>query len=100
MSDHHAAKPAASEPPTDPAAQRRSDVRKALERYAKKLTRRLDALRGDLEEAARAGDWRRYGEALLTYAHKVPARAKHVKLEDPSDPDSAFDIELDPKVSA
>ena len=100
MSDSHPSQPAGTEPPSDPAAQRRSDVRKALERYAKKLARRLDALRGDLEEAARAQDWRRYGEALLTYAHRVPARAKQVKLEDPSDPDHTFDIELDPGVSA
>ena len=81
-------------------AERHEAVRKSLERYAKKLARRLDALRGDLEESARAQDWRRFGEALLTYAHKVPARARHVKLEDPSDPDHSFDIELDPGISA
>src|SRR6476661_6420309 len=91
---------ARSSAPDDPAAERRAAVRKSLERQAKKLARRLDALAGDLEEAARAQDWRRFGEALLTYAHKVPARAKQVHLEDPSDPDQTFDIELDPKVGA
>jgi predicted ribosome quality control (RQC) complex YloA/Tae2 family protein len=91
---------ARSSAPTDPETERREAVRKALERHAKKLVRRLEALHGDLEEASRAQDWRRFGEALLTYAHKVPARAKQVQLEDPSDAGRMFDIELDPKVAA
>jgi hypothetical protein len=69
MTNQHPSRPDGSEPPADPAAQRRVAVRKALERHAKKLARRLDALRGDLGVAARAGEWRRYGEALLAFAH-------------------------------
>ena len=74
MSDQPQRRPADTEPPSDPAAQRRADVRKALERHAKKLARKLDALRGDLDEAERALEWRLFGEALLTYPHLVPAR--------------------------
>jgi predicted ribosome quality control (RQC) complex YloA/Tae2 family protein len=102
MSDREQSPPreqAHSSAPADPVAERRAAVRKALERHTKKLARRLDALHGDLEEAARAEDWRRYGEALLTYVHKVPPRAKHVQLEDPSDPAKTLNIELDPKVA-
>src|SRR5688572_3179124 len=84
----------------DPATERRLAVRKALERHAKKLARKLDALAGDLEEAARAAEWRGYGEALLAYAHKVPARAKQVTLEDPGDPSRTLEIELDPAIGA
>src|ERR1043166_6605579 len=96
MTNQHPSRPEGSEPAADPAAQRRVAVRKALERHAKKLARRLDALRGDLGVAARAGEWRRYGEALLAFAHLVPARARRVTLPDPSDPDRSFEVELDP----
>ena len=86
--------------PADPVAERRDAVRKALERHAKKLARKLDALNGDLNEAKRAPEWRRFGEALLAYAHLVPARAKSVSLEDPGAPERTLDIELDPSVAA
>jgi len=84
----------------DPAAERREAVRKALGRHAKKLARKVDALRGDLAEAKRAPEWRRFGEALLAYAHLVPARAKSVTLDDPGDDGRQLDIELDPAVAA
>src|ERR1043166_7592018 len=100
MTNQHPSRPEGSEPAADPAAQRRVAVRKALERHAKKLARRLDALRGDLGVAARAGEWRRYGEALLAFAHLVPARARRVTLPDPGDPDRSFEVELDPAVRA
>ena len=94
MSDHDRAEPA-----PDPVAERRNAVRKAIERHAKKLARKLEALRGDLAEAKRAPEWRRFGEALLAYAHQVPARAKSVSLEDPAG-GGTLEIELDPAVSA
>ena len=84
----------------DPAAERREAVRKALGRHAKKLARKVDALRGDLAEAKRAPEWRRFGEALLAYAHLVPARAKSVTLDDPGDDGRQLEIELDPAVAA
>ncbi len=84
----------------DPVQERREAVRKALDRHAKKLARKLDALAGDLEEAERAPEWRRFGEALLAYAHQVPARAKSVTLDDPGDPSRKLEIELDPAVGA
>ena len=88
------------EPTSDPAAERREAVRKAIERHAKKLARKVEALRGDLAEAKRATEWRRFGEALLAYAHQVPARAKNVSLDDPRAHGSKLEIELDPAVSA
>jgi len=86
--------------PADPVAERREAVRKALDRHAKKLARKLEALRGDLVEARRAPEWRRFGEALLAYAHQVPARAKTVELGDPHDHERTLEIELDPAISA
>jgi predicted ribosome quality control (RQC) complex YloA/Tae2 family protein len=90
----------AAQPPPDPLAERRDAVRKAIERHAKKLARKLEALRGDLDEAKRAPEWRRFGEALLAYAHQVPARAKSVSIDDPGAHGSKLEIELDPAVSA
>jgi predicted ribosome quality control (RQC) complex YloA/Tae2 family protein len=75
-------------------------VRKAIERHSKKLARKVEALRGDLAEANRASEWRRFGEALLAYAHQVPARARTVSLADPGAPEKTLEIELDPAVSA
>ena len=93
-------RPDPDQPQPDPVAERREAVRKALERHAKKLARKVEALRGDLAEAKRAPEWRRFGEALLAYAHQVPARAKHVALADPGAPETTLEIELDPAVSA
>jgi predicted ribosome quality control (RQC) complex YloA/Tae2 family protein len=72
----------------------------ALDRHAKKLARKVEALTGDLAESNRAPEWRRFGEALLAYAHQVPARAKSVSLDDPRAHGSKLEIELDPAVSA
>jgi predicted ribosome quality control (RQC) complex YloA/Tae2 family protein len=98
MSEHD--RPQPSEPAADPVAERREAVRKALERHAKKLARKVEALQGDLAEANRAPEWRRFGEALLAYAHQVPARAKSVSLDDPGHHGRKLEIELDPAVSA
>jgi predicted ribosome quality control (RQC) complex YloA/Tae2 family protein len=103
MPDRDQSKPreqARSSVPVDPVAERRDAVRKALERHAKKLARKVEALQGDLAEARRSPEWRRYGEALLAYAHRVPARAKSVRLDDPSDAERTLEIELDPAVGA
>ncbi len=103
MPDRDQSKPrgqAISSPAPDAQAERRAAVRKALERHAKKLARRLDALRGDLEDARRAPTWRRHGEALLAYAHQVPPRARSVSLPDPGEPADTLEIELDPAIAA
>jgi len=100
MSEHTPRPPDAPGPPADPIAERRDAVRRSLERHAKKLARKLDALRGDLTEAGRGPEWRRYGEALLAYAHLVPSRAASATIPDPADPERTLTIELDPAVSA
>ena len=92
--------PPAPDSHPDPATERRTELRKALDRHAKKLERKLEALGGDLAEAGRGAEWRRYGETLLAYAHLVPPRSSSVTLSDASDPDSQLTIELDPSVAA
>ena len=85
--------------PADPVAARRMAVRKAVQRYRARLQRKLQGLRDDLAEARRGAEFRRFGEALLAYAHQVPARAARVTLPDPAADDRTFDIELDPAVA-
>lgn len=85
--------------PTD-AADRRAEIVRALKRYRARLARRVEALKGDLAEARRAGEFRSFGEALLAYLRQVPARAASVVLPDPADPGRNLTIELDPRVTA
>lgn len=68
---------------------------RSLARLRGRLARKLEGLRGDLAEAERAPEYRRRGEALLTYLHQVPARAARVTLPDPADPQRSIEIELD-----
>lgn len=70
-------------PATDPIAERRAAVRRAIERHAAKLARKLEALTGDLAEARRGPEWQRMSDALYAYMHQVPARAARVQLRDP-----------------
>jgi predicted ribosome quality control (RQC) complex YloA/Tae2 family protein len=79
--------------------ERRAVIARLLRRYHARLARRVEALRGDLAEAERADEWRRYGEALLAYLHQVPARARQVTLPDPADPGNHLLIDLDPDVA-
>jgi predicted ribosome quality control (RQC) complex YloA/Tae2 family protein len=92
--------PAAGATPEDPTVERRDAVRRALKRYAGKLERKLEALRSDLAEAERGGEYRRFGETLLAYAHQVPPRAASVPLADVADPARNLEIALDPNVAA
>jgi predicted ribosome quality control (RQC) complex YloA/Tae2 family protein len=80
-------------------AERRSEVARALRKYHGRLVRRVEALRGDLAEAERAGEFRTWGETLLSYLRQVPPRATTVVLPDPADAARNLTIELDPKVS-
>lgn len=82
------------------AGDRTDAVRRALKRYAGKLERKLEGLREDLAEADRAGEYRRFGETLLAYAHQVPARARNVTLADVADASRTLEIPLDPNVGA
>jgi len=99
MAPDHDPRPAGAAP-DDPAIERRDAVRRALKRYAGKLERKLEALRSDLDEAGRGGEYRRFGETLLAYAHQVPARAASVTLADVADPSRTLEIALDPHVAA
>src|SRR2546428_12857081 len=69
---------------------------RTLQRYRARIKRKLEALRGDLAEAERGDEYRRFGETLLTYIHQVRPRDPRVVLPDPSDPAHNLEIELDP----
>src|SRR4030067_464731 len=79
-----------------PSDQRRALVVRALRRYRARLARRLEALRGDLAEASRAPEYRKFAETLLAYLPQVPKRAVSVSLPDPFDPAKGVEIPLDP----
>ena len=57
-----------------------SEVVRVLKAQRKKLERKRDAIRGDLAEAERASQYRRSGQALLSYLHLVPPRATQVAI--------------------
>src|SRR2546428_476681 len=47
-------------------------IRRGLKKSRPRLRRKLEGVRGDLAEARRGGEYRRYGEALLALLHEVP----------------------------
>jgi len=82
----------------NPAAARRAAILKALRTHRKRVARRLEALRGDLAEAERGPEYRKFGETLLAYFAQVPKRADSVTLPDPELPERNMEIALDPKL--
>src|SRR5438552_7573011 len=92
--------PPTGSPPQHPNAQpaRAAAILRVLKKHRTRLKRKLEAIRGDLAEAERAGEYRRFGEALLAYLNQVPARAAKVTLPDPADPARRLEIALDPGV--
>jgi len=90
------------EPPSPHALARErfAQAVRALRRYRRRLERRLEGLRGDLAEAERGPQYRRYGETLLAYLRQVPPRAAIVALPDPGDPATTHQIPLEPRLNA
>jgi len=84
--------------PVDPVARRRAAILKALRTHRKRVARRFEALRGDLAEAERGPEFRKFGETLLAYFAQVPKRASSVTLPDPELPERNLEIALDPKL--
>ena len=82
-----------------PSLDRRTEIARALKRHHSRLARKVEALRGDLAEAKRSDEFRRFGEALLTYLKQVPPRATEVVLPDPHDASRNLTIALDTKVT-
>jgi predicted ribosome quality control (RQC) complex YloA/Tae2 family protein len=80
--------------------ERQAALVRALKRYRSRLDRKLQAMRGDLAEAERGPEFRRFGEALLSYLRQVPARASSVTLPDPADSQETLEIALDPNLNA
>ena len=85
--------------PGDSSLERRAALARALKRYHARLMRKVEALRGDLAEARRGEEFRRYGETLLAYLRQVPTRAAEAVLPDPAQPNRNLTIALDPKVA-
>ncbi len=72
---------------------------RALRRYRARLARKREGLRGDLAEAERAPQHRRFAETLLVYLRQVPERAARVSLPDPAEPGVIHEIPLDPRAN-
>lgn len=89
-----------ADPEPDPRLARAHSIVRALRKHRSRLSRKVDAIRGDLAEAERAPEYRRKAEALLSYLHEVPKRASQVTLADPHDPASTLDIALDASLNA
>ena len=83
----------------DASLDRRAELARALKRYHGRLARKVDALRGDLAEAQRAGEYRAWGETLLAYLRQVPSRQAEVALPDPANPARNLIIPLDPAIA-
>src|SRR5439155_548046 len=75
-----------------------SNFLRELKKHRTRLVRKLEAIRGDLAEARRAGEYRRAGEALLAYLHLVPKRVAVASLPDPADHTRRIGVAIDPKV--
>ncbi|HYM80835.1 MAG TPA: NFACT RNA binding domain-containing protein [Candidatus Limnocylindria bacterium] len=82
-----------------PSLERRTEIARALKRHLARLRRKVEALRGDLAEARRGDEYRRFGETLLAYLKQVPHRARAAVLPDPADPARNLTIPLDPEVT-
>ena len=92
--------PRTPKPPADEQWTRFAQGVRALGKYRGRVARKLECLRGDLAEAERGPQYRRFGETLLTYVRQVPARAANVSLPDPSEPGWTHEIPLAPKLNA
>ena len=82
--------------PSDPQA---IEAVRALRRHLARLVRKAEAIRGDLAEARRGPEFRRSGEALLAYLHRVPLRSERASLPDPADPSRTLEVALDPRLN-
>jgi predicted ribosome quality control (RQC) complex YloA/Tae2 family protein len=77
----------------------RLQLRRALDRQIKRLTRKRDAIRADLERAAAAEDLRQRASLLLAHAKRIPSRASHFETTTWEDQPRVVRIELDPRKS-
>jgi predicted ribosome quality control (RQC) complex YloA/Tae2 family protein len=89
----------APHPQTETGVERFARAVRALRKYRTRVARKVEGLRGDLAEAKRAPQYRRFAETLLVYLKQVPARAASVSLPDPTDPGLTLEIPLEPRLS-
>ena len=88
-----------SESPQSDARERFARRVRALRRYRARLARKLEGLRGDLAEAERAPQFRKFGDTLLVYLKQVPPRAPVVSLPDAAEPGVTHEIPLEPRLN-
>ncbi len=75
-------------------------LERALRTRIKRLERKREAIRGDLERASSAGALRERASLLLAHVHEIPAGADHVRVRTWDDPPREIRIDLDPRKSA
>lgn len=78
---------------------RAEPLARALRKLRGRIERKRDAIRGDLAEAQRAGEYRSWAEALLPRLHALPSRTTRATVDDPSRPGVQLEIPLDPAVT-
>lgn len=78
----------------------RQQLDRALQRQIKRLTRKLDAIKSDLERAATAEDLRERANLLLAHIQEISPGADHFEATSWSGEPRTVRIELDPRKSA
>lgn len=78
----------------------RQQLERALQRQIKRLARKRDAIKSDLERAATAEELRERASLLLAHAHEIPPGADHFEATTWSGTPRTVRIELDPRRSA
>ena len=68
-------------------------------RDLRRLSQLEENLAGDLAKLQDEGRLRREGEALLAFAHRLPAGAETAELPDPYDPQARLLVRLDPRLA-
>ncbi|MGD8824127.1 MAG: NFACT RNA binding domain-containing protein [Myxococcales bacterium] len=74
-------------------------LRRVLDRQIKRLARKRDAVRADLERAAAAEDLQEKASLLLAHAYQIENGARHLDATTWDDPPRVVRIELDPRKS-
>ncbi len=80
-------------------ATRRGQLERLLERRIKRLSKKRDAIRGDLERAATAENLRERASLILAHIAEIPANAAFFETTSWSDDPQLIRVELDPRKS-
>ncbi len=78
---------------------RKGQLERLLERHIKRLSKKRDAIRGDLERAATAEELHEKASLILAYAAEIPVDAPYFETTTWDDDPRPIRIELDPRKS-